>query len=550
MTEDRYLKAYDPDTLKGITYDLETYSPVEKAPDGGWTHEDRDALQRAASTRHYMIFARTKSGKIWKIGRPPFNAKSIPLNDSRTPAHGGKQRLKYEELESLGTCATVEDGDLGALKQEIRNLKESQTGEVTIEVLPAPGADDPNRPAMLIKRAAEEVEAETTPAHADRAHALLSASSAHRWLNCTPAPYLEAKHPDTTSEAAEEGTAAHELAEHKLRQHLDMPTTRPESEWHNEEMDDYTDQYADHVMAELTRARDIDPAAFLSIEERLDFSHIVPDGFGTGDALILGGDTLTIVDLKYGKGVEVSAMGNPQLRLYGLGALATYGMIYDIEKVRMVIFQPRIGNVSVDEITVDDLTAWAEGVVRPAAEKAIAGEGDLVAGGWCRFCRHAAQCPALAKEMFAPVPTSAEHVPAAPDPDTLTDDQIATIVTNAGELKKWLTKVESYALAQATEGHDYPGLKLVEGRSVRKYTDEADVARAVEAAGEDPYKPREVLGITAMTKHLGKKRFEALLGDYIHKPEGKPALVPESDKRPALALATPDTMFEPVGESA
>nr|WP_231699274.1 DUF2800 domain-containing protein [Corynebacterium lujinxingii] len=442
-----------------------------------------------------------------------FNKKTITLEDPRTTSPGSKQRLKYEEIESLGTCPTRETDGLG--------------------------------------KVVEATAAKTEPvAHADRDHALLSASSAHRWLNCTPAPYLEAKHPDTTSEAAEEGTAAHELAEHKLRQLLDMPTTRPESEWHVEEMDDYTDQYADHVMAELTRARDTDPAAFLSIEERLDFSHIVPDGFGTGDALILGGDTLTIVDLKYGKGVEVSAVGNPQMRLYALGALATYGMIYDIEKVRMVIFQPRIGNVSVDEITADELTTWAEDVVRPAAEKAIAGEGDLKAGEWCRFCRHAAQCPALAAEMFAHVPTSAEHVPAAPDPDTLTDDQIATIVTHAGELKKWLTKVESYALAQATEGHNYPGLKLVEGRSVRKYTDEADVARTVEAAGEDPYKPREVLGITAMTKHLGKKRFEDLLGDYVHKPEGKPALVPESDKRPALELATPENVFQPIEKGA
>ena len=388
-------------------------------------------------------------------------------------------------------------------------------------------------------------------AHADRDHALLSASSAHRWLHCTPAPYLEAKHPDTTSDAAEEGTAAHELAEHKLRQHLDLPTTRPVSEWDSEEMDDYTDQYADHVMAELARARETDPAAFLSIEERLDFSHIVPEGFGTGDAIIVSDDTLTVVDLKYGKGVEVSAVENPQMRLYALGALATYGAIYDVEQVRMVIFQPRIGNISVDEITVDDLTTWAEDVVRPAAEKATAGEGELQAGDWCRFCRHAAQCPALASEMFAPVPTTAEHVPTAPDPDTLTDDQIATIVTHAGELKKWLTKVETFALAQANDGHTYPGLKLVEGRSVRRYTDEGTVAHIVEEDTEHcPYKPREVLGITAMTKLLGKKRFDELLSDHIHKPEGKPTLVPESDKRPALELATPENVFQPIEKGA
>ncbi|WP_083284791.1 DUF2800 domain-containing protein [Corynebacterium sp. HMSC11D10] len=514
MTEDRYLKAYDLDTHKDVTYDLETYNPIEKAPEGGWTHEDRDALQRAASTRSYLIFARTKSDKVWKIERPPFNAKSIPLNDPRTPPHGGKQRLKYEELESLGTCSTINDND-----------DQADTVEATV--------------------------AKTEPvAHAERDHALLSASSAHRWINCTPAPYLEAQHPDSTSDAAAEGTAAHELAEHKLRQHLDLPTTRPVSEWDSEEMDDYTDQYADHVMAELQRAREVDKAAFLGIEERLDFSHIVPEGFGTGDTLIVSDDTLTVVDLKYGKGVEVSAVGNPQMRLYALGALATYGAIYDVQTVRTVIFQPRLANISTEEISVDELTKWAENTVRPAAEKAIAGEGELRAGEWCRFCRHAAQCPERAREMFAPVPTTAEHVPAAPDPDTLTDNQIATIVAHSGELKKWLTKVESFALAQANEGRAYPGLKLVEGRSVRKYTDEDEVARVVEAAGEDPHKPREVLGITAMTKLLGKQRFEELLGDYVHKPEGKPALVPESDKRPALTPVSADTVFGHIEKGA
>lgn len=549
MTDQRYVTAYDSASNKDVTYDLDTYTPVLTAPEEGWDSEDKLTLEQAANEQQ-LQFARTHSGEVWRIGLWRFNKKTVTLEDSRTPSHGGKQRLKYEELESLGTCSKVEDGELGDLKQAIRDLKESQPGEVTIEVLPAPGADDPDRPAMLIKRAAEEVEAESTPAHAERAHALLSASSAHRWINCTPAPYLEAQHPDTSSDAAAEGTAAHELAEHKLRQHLDMPTTRPVSEWDSEEMDDYTDAYADHVMAELQRAREVDKAAFLAIEERLDFSHIVPDGFGTGDALIVSDDTLTVVDLKYGKGVEVSAVGNPQMRLYALGALATYGAIYDVEQVRTVIFQPRLANISVEEISVDELVAWAEDVVRPAAEKAIAGEGELKAGEWCRFCRHAAQCPALAAEMFAPVPTTAEHVPAAPDPDTLTDTQIATIVAHAGELKKWLSKVEDFALAQANEGRAYPGLKLVEGRSVRKYTDEADVARTVEAAGEDPYKPREVLGITAMTKLLGKKRFDELLGDHVHKPEGKPTLVPESDKRPALTPVSADTVFGHIEESA
>lgn len=479
------------------SYDTSRYTPIITAPENGWTHEDRDTIQREAATRDDMIFARTKKGDVWRIFRPPFNTKTIPLNDTRT----NKPRVRYEELESLGTCPPVE-------------------------------------------------ETETAPVHAGRDHALLSASGAHRWLNCTPSPYLEAQHPDTSSEAAAEGTAAHELAEHKLRLLLDQPTQRPKSQWDNEEMEDCTDQYADHVMAELARAREADPAAVLSIEERLDFSHIVPGGFGTGDALIIADDTLTIVDLKYGKGVEVSAVGNPQMRLYALGALATYGMIYDIQHIRMVIFQPRRANTSIDEISVEELVEWAETVVRPAAEKAIAGEGELQAGDWCQFCRHSAQCPAIAQQLFAPIPTTAEHVPAAPAPDTLTDEQIATIVTHSGALKKWLTKVEEYALDQANAGHTYPGLKVVEGRSVRKYTDEAAIARTVTEAGEDPYKPRELLGITDMTKLLGKKRFDTLLGDYLHKPEGKPTLVPESDKRPALTPVTPESVFGHIQKGA
>ncbi len=529
-------------------YDTDTYKPVITAPESGWTFEDRDQLQREASTREYLIFARTKKGEVLRISRPPFNAKSIRLNTTHTT----KTRVRYEELESLGTCPPAEDSALGELKQSIRDLKDSQPGRVTIDVLPAPGADDPTRPAMLIKRAAEEVEAERTPAHAERAHALLSASSAHRWLHCTPAPHLEAQHPDSESEAAAEGTIAHELAEHKLRQALDEPTQRPDSEWIDEDMEDHTDNYVDHVMAELHRTQEESPGAFLAIEQRLDFSHIVPNGFGTADATIVGDGTMTVVDFKYGKGVKVDAEDNPQMRLYALGALAQFGMIYDIHTVRMVIFQPRINNISTDEISVDALTQWAEDVVRPAAALAIAGEGQLQAGTWCQFCRHAPQCTALAQQMFAPIPTTGDALtPAAPDPDTLTDEQITQIVSVSTELKKWLGKVEAHALAQANNGHVYPGLKLVEGRSVRKYTDTEAVAAVVTSeTAEDPYKPREVLGITAMTKLLGKKQFDELLGQYVHKPEGKPALVPVSDKRPALEVATAETVFQPIGESA
>lgn len=388
----------------------------------------------------------------------------------------------------------------------------------------------------------------TQTPHTQRAHALLSASSSHRWLNCTPSAKLEAQYPDTTTEAAEEGTAAHELAEHKLRQILGIPTTRPTSTWHDDDMDSHTDDYADCVTAELAEAEKHSPAAWLTIEQRLDYSHIVPEGFGTGDAVIIADDTLTIIDLKYGKGVEVTAEGNTQMRLYALGALAQFGMIYNIQTVRMIIFQPRLNNTSIDEISVKDLTTWADTIVKPQAQKATNGEGELNAGAWCTFCKHKAQCPALASLYLEPIPT-ADTTPTTvfepPAPDTLTDAQVAKIVELAGEMKKWLTNVEKHALDQANNGHKYPGLKLVEGRSVRKYTDEQAVIKAVEDAGYDPYE-RKLLGITALTKLLGKKQFDTIVNPLLHKPAGKPTLVPAGDKRPELVVATPENVFTPI----
>ncbi|NME89581.1 DUF2800 domain-containing protein [Corynebacterium stationis] len=392
-----------------------------------------------------------------------------------------------------------------------------------------------------------EPAAATATAHKERAHALLSASGSARWLNCTPSPLLEEQYPDNDSEAAAEGTAAHELAEYKLRVLKGSKfQQRPTSKWDSEEMESHTDDYADHVMATLAHAQETSPAATLLIEHRLDFSHLVPEGFGTGDAIIIADDTMTIIDLKYGKGVEVSAEANPQMRLYALGALHQFGMIYDILKVKMVIFQPRLRNTSIDEIDAQALIEWGDTVVKPTAQKAMAGEGDLNPGSWCQFCKHSVKCPAVAKQYFDVIPM-AQQQPAAPDPQTLSNEQIANIVKWSGDLKKWLGKVEKFALDQANNGVSYPGLKLVEGRSNRKYIDEEQAAITVEELfGKDPWKPREILGVTAMTKLLGKKDFEEHLGEYLHKPEGKPTLVPESDKRQALQPKTADTFFRPL----
>lgn len=455
----------------------------------------------------YCVDTRGRTLKVTKI-----NKKSINVDDGYD-----SQRLDWKLIESIG----VMEGE--------------QAVEPTPLHKPKPTPEPDPEPAS-------DPEPAAATAHKERAHALLSASGSARWLNCTPSPLLEEQYPDNDSEAAAEGTAAHELAEYKLRVLKGSKfQQRPTSKWDSEEMESHTDDYADHVMATLAHAKETSPAATLLIEHRLDFSHLVPEGFGTGDAIIIADDTMTIIDLKYGKGVEVSAEANPQMRLYALGALRQFGMIYDIKRIKMVIFQPRLHNTSIDEIDAAELIDWGEQVVKPTAAKAMAGEGELTPGTWCQFCKHAPACPALAKQYFDVVPM-ADAQPAAPAPDTLSDAQIANIVKWSGELKKWLTAVEKHALDEANNGKHYPGLKLVEGRSVRKYTDEEAVAKKVQALGQEPYE-KKLLGITAMTKLLGKKTFDETLGEYLHKPEGKPTLVVESDKRQALQPKTADSFF-------
>lgn len=453
----------------------------------------------------YCVDTRGRTLKVTKI-----NKKSINVDDGYD-----SQRLDWKLIESIG----VMDGE--------------QAVEPTPLHKPKPTPEPASEP---------EPAAATATAHKERDHALLSASGSARWLNCTPSPLLEEQYPDNDSEAAAEGTAAHELAEYKLRVLKGSKfQQRPTSKWDSEEMESHTDDYADHVMATLAHAQETSPAATLLIEHRLDFSHLVPEGFGTGDAIIIADDTMTIIDLKYGKGVEVSAEANPQMRLYALGALHQFGMIYDIRKVKMVIFQPRLNNTSIDEIDAQELITWGNDVVRPTAAIAMAGEGELRPGDWCQFCKHAPACPALAKQYFDVVPM-ADQQPAAPDPQTLSDAQISNIVKWSGDLKKWLTAVEKHALDEANNGKQYPGLKLVEGRSVRKYTDETAVAKKVEDLGHEPYE-KKLLGITAMTKMLGKKQFDTELGELLHKPEGKPTLVPETDKRQVLQPKSADSFF-------
>ena len=363
-------------------------------------------------------------------------------------------------------------------------------------------------------------------------HALLSASSAHRWLHCPPSAKLTAGVTEAPSEAALQGTAAHALAEHKLRRALKQQSKRPVSKYEDDEMNTHTDDYVAYVLEQYEQAKQTTPGAVIYIEQHLDFSNVVPGGFGTGDCLIVADGTLHVIDLKYGLGVLVEAEWNPQMMLYAIGALALFDALYDIEQVALTIFQPRRENVSTWTISVTELNKWAEQTLKPAAELAAKGEGEFYAGAWCQFCRIASTCRAraetnleLAKFEFAP-------------PAELSPAEVAKVLTQIPELTRWASDVQDYALSQALSGEQYEGFKLVAGRSIRKYTDETAVAEAAKAAGyRDIYK-RSLLTITAMEKLMGKKQFSEILGDLVVKPEGKPTLVPVTDKRPELQVST------------
>lgn len=368
-------------------------------------------------------------------------------------------------------------------------------------------------------------------------HALLSASSAHRWLRCPPSALATDGVADAPSDAALQGTAAHELAEYKLLRFLKRRAKRPTSEWIDEEMEGHTDDYVGFVAQHLESAREYcsDPQVY--VEQRLDYSHLAPGGFGTGDCVIVAEPTLQVIDLKYGMGVEVSPVENPQLMLYGLGALAVFDALYDIREVSLSIFQPRRANVETWSISTQDLIAWGENTVKPIAEIAARGEGEYQAGPWCQFCRIAPTCRAraesnlaLAKHEFAP-------------PAELSIAEVAEVLAKIPELKAWATDVEAWALAKAQAGTQIPGFKVVAGRSIRKYSDEAAVAEAAKKAGYTDIWDKRLIGITAMERLMGKRAFTETLGDLVVKPEGKPTLVPESDKRPALHRVSAATDF-------
>jgi hypothetical protein len=365
-----------------------------------------------------------------------------------------------------------------------------------------------------------------------KGHAVLSASSADRWLHCPPSARLCESYDDKGSDYAAEGTDAHALCEYKLRQALGMEATDPTENltWFNEEMSDCATGYATYVVEQVEAAKQTCADPVVLIEQRVDFSRWVEAGFGTADCIIIADGILQIIDYKHGLGVLVSAEENPQMQCYALGALELFDGIYDINSVRMTIYQPRRDNVSTYDISKDELYRWADDVLKPTADLAFAGDGNFLCGEWCGFCKAKYECRARADANMELARYDFKL------PPLLTDEEVEEILTHADALVTWAADIKEYALQQAISGKKWNGWKLVEGRSNRRYTNETAVAGVVTEAGFDPY-DHKVLGVTAMQKLLGKSRFDELLASYIEKPQGKPTLVPESDKRPAYEHA-------------
>ncbi len=375
----------------------------------------------------------------------------------------------------------------------------------------------------------------------ERAHALLSASGAKRWMSCPPSARLEDKCPERSSDFAQEGTVAHTLGELKINCIMD-PTIKDSPQWENvrsskyysSAMEAYMDAYAAMVMERLASAQEHCLDAKVYTEQRVHYDQWVPGGFGTSDVVILADGTMEIIDLKYGKGIAVSAHENPQLKLYALGAYSKFKLLYDMQQVTMTICQPRLDTVDSYTLSIEELLEWAEKEVKPKAELAIAGKGDFEAGEHCRFCRIKSTCRTRAEANLALA--QYDFKPS----NLLNDDEISDVLTRSKALQTWVKDVQQYALEQAVEHHKrWPGMKLVAGRSVRAYQDEdkvADILRAEGYSDQEIYS-QNLLGLTAMEKRVGKAKLGKLLGSLIVKPQGKPTLVTITDKRQELNTA-------------
>ena len=360
-------------------------------------------------------------------------------------------------------------------------------------------------------------------------HAFLSPSGSHRWMNCTPSAMLESEFPPGTNSAAEEGTAAHAFCEHKLKKALHKRSKRPVSTYDSDEMQEYTDNYVEYVLEQLAAAKQKCKDPVLLIEQKVDFSEYVQDGYGTADCIIASDDVLHIIDMKYGLGVLVDAKKNTQLMCYSVGALNIFDAIYDIKEVTMHIFQPRRDNVQSWTISVEELKNWAENELKPKAQMALNGKGEYCPGSWCQFCRAAVKCRARAEEKLRLAKEEFKL------PPLLTDAEIEEVLAVIPDLTKWADDIFAYASdAAINHGKEWHGFKVVESITKRRYKDEAAAAQAAKDNGYTDIYRQSLISMTEMKKLMGKDRFKQVMADLIIKPPGKPILVPMSDKRPAI----------------
>jgi len=387
--------------------------------------------------------------------------------------------------------------------------------------------------------------------HTQRKHALLSASGSDRWMSCTPSPRFEEEFPEQESSVyAEEGTLAHEFGDIDLRLYVGelskkqhrfaVRKLKKHELYSEEEMLDEVAKYTEYVTLQFEEAKRLNSGAVLLVERKVDLTDYIENGFGTTDSTIISDGVLEVIDLKYGKGVQVSAEDNSQLKLYGLGSLKEHELLYDIHTVRLTIVQPRLNTISVWEISAEDLLDWAENEVLPRAQQAYAGEGELVAGDHCKWCRAKNRCPALA----------ALHLELAKldfaEPEMLTDEQLIEIYEQTPQLVNWANSISAYILSEAINGKDWEGYKLVEGKSNRKWIYEE---QAIEKLRELKHPDEKIInskikGIGDIEKLVKKSNFQTLLGDFVEKPAGKPSLVPASDKREPYALSSAKQDFQ------
>ncbi|TCL60550.1 uncharacterized protein DUF2800 [Kineothrix alysoides] len=369
-------------------------------------------------------------------------------------------------------------------------------------------------------------------------HSRLSPSAAKQILNCTPSLTTGERFKDEESPYAAEGSAGHALAEYLVKRYLKIRTRRPTSDYYTEELVEAVEEYVAYVIEQIEEAKKMCKYPILTVEQRVDLSIYVEGCFGTADMVIVTDTKVHIIDLKLGKGVEVSAEGNYQLMIYALGVVATVEMLFEIETVELTIVQPRLCNFSTWEMSVADLKRWAEEEFVPKAKMALAGEGEFHAGDWCRFCKARFQCRERAQEYLKIAQMEFK------DPPLLTDEEMAEVLLKTDGLKKWVEEVYTYAQSEAANNHrEWPGFKLVEGRANRKYTDEEKVVEAAKSAGYTDVFKQTLIGITEMERLMGKKQFNEILGGLIYKPQGKVTLVPESDKREPINLATASDDF-------